>query len=139
MLNLKKINKDKLRIISEIIFLILFVLSMILTKRFGIKINMLLYVTLFAVLISFFFEEEFWHKQICPYGTVLSVSTKTARRELKIDKDKCTGCGLCEEACINNTISEPANGKRKINSDECLLCYKCQEVCPTDAIELKKS
>ncbi len=120
------------------LWLILFVTSMVAVKRFGLKINMLLYITLLGVIITFLFEEELWHKYICPYGTILNISSRPARLKMIIDKDKCTGCGLCQKECINNTILELADGKRGISNKECLLCFKCQEVCPVDAVEYGK-
>jgi ferredoxin-type protein NapH len=121
------------------LWLILFVGFMIMAKKFGLKVNMLLYVVFIGVLISFFFKEELWHKYICPYGTILSVTTKPTKKKLEINKNKCIACGLCEKECINNTITELSDGKRKINHQECLLCFKCQEVCPVDAIKYIKS
>lgn len=117
------------------LWLILFVGSMVASRIFGLKVNMLLYITLLGVIISFLFEEELWHKYICPYGTILSITAKTSKTGININKDKCTGCGLCQEECINNTIIKLATGEREVNNQECLLCFKCQEVCPVEAIK----
>lgn len=37
------------------------------------------------------------------------------RKMVEIDEEKCTGCGLCAEACQENAI-QMVNGKAEINS-----------------------
>ncbi|WP_226984188.1 4Fe-4S binding protein [Halothermothrix orenii] len=118
--------------------LMLFIVVMIGTKVLKIKFNLLLYLTLLGVLISLLFEEELWHKYICPYGTLFSVFTRPAKYGLKIIEEKCISCGKCEKVCLNNSISILANKKRKISNKDCLLCFKCQEVCSVEAISFAK-
>ncbi len=50
-----------------------------------------------------------------------------------IDKDKCTGCGICVEECMVDAITME-NEKAEINIDECIRCGKCHEVCPEQAV-----
>lgn len=53
----------------------------------------------------------------------------------KIIPDKCTACGICQEACPTDSILEV--GKRpRINYETCISCFVCQEVCPFDSIKL---
>jgi NAD-dependent dihydropyrimidine dehydrogenase PreA subunit len=54
---------------------------------------------------------------------------------MRIDSEKCTGCGLCIPYCTVNAISIK-NGKAWINESECVECYACLRaaVCPTNAI-----
>ncbi len=54
---------------------------------------------------------------------------------MRIDKDKCTGCGRCAEHCTADAIKwNTDTGKPEI-TDECLHCY-CppMDVCPAMAI-----
>lgn len=53
----------------------------------------------------------------------------------KIIPDKCTACGICQEACPTNSILEVGKNPR-INYDTCISCFVCQEVCPFDSIKL---
>ncbi len=75
-----------------------------------------------------------------PSTTPLSPSL--ARRILRgslprprIIPDKCTACGICQEACPTGSILEVGE-KPKINYDTCISCFVCQEVCPFDSIKL---
>jgi NAD-dependent dihydropyrimidine dehydrogenase PreA subunit len=52
---------------------------------------------------------------------------------MKVDLEKCTGCGDCLEACTNQAISLYA-GKAAIDPDTCLDCGACVEACPVGAI-----
>jgi len=118
--------------------LIIFVLTMIVFKIFEIKINLLLYIIILSVMITLIFEEEMWHKHICPYGTSLALFSRPAKYGLYINEKKCISCGLCEKTCPVNTIFVQDNNKRYIYNKECLNCFKCQYVCPVDAIDYGK-
>jgi len=50
-----------------------------------------------------------------------------------VDKEKCTGCGICVEKCPVDTISME-DEKAKINMDECIHCGVCHDVCPQQAV-----
>lgn len=60
------------------------------------------------------------------------------RTIIKIDEDKCTGCGLCAEACHEGAIGM-INGKAKLLRDDyCDGLGNCLPVCPTGAISFEK-
>ena len=52
--------------------------------------------------------------------------------ELKVDLDKCTGCGNCVLACPFGAI-EVVDGKAKIY-ESCVDCGACVDQCPEDAL-----
>jgi len=54
--------------------------------------------------------------------------------ELKVDLDKCTGCGTCVLACPFGAI-EIVDGKAKIY-ESCVDCGACVDECPEDALLL---
>lgn len=50
---------------------------------------------------------------------------------MRIDKEKCTGCGLCVLDCPKKAIS--LKGKKAVINEECVECGACLKVCPVDA------
>lgn len=49
-----------------------------------------------------------------------------------IDKEKCTGCGLCEQVCPVDAIK--IDKVVKVDEDVCVDCGTCISECPNDAI-----
>lgn len=57
-----------------------------------------------------------------------------ARKIIKIDEEKCIGCGLCAKACQQSAI-EIIDGKAKVTRDDyCDGIGNCLPVCPVNAI-----
>lgn len=60
---------------------------------------------------------------------------------IKVDIDKCKGCGVCVVACPSSVIAlaKEVNGKGynyayMANPDECTGCTNCAVVCPDTVI-----
>jgi ferredoxin len=61
---------------------------------------------------------------------------KMAKKVIRIDEDKCTGCGTCVNACHENAI-KLVNGKAKLVSESyCDGLGACLPTCPSGAISL---
>ncbi|UUV12923.1 ATP-binding protein [Clostridioides difficile] len=59
------------------------------------------------------------------------------RKIIKIDEEKCNGCGLCVEACHEEAIGM-VNGKAKLLRDDyCDGLGDCLPTCPTNAISFE--
>lgn len=117
--------------------LIALILTIFYMRIAGTQLPVFLVFALLGVGIFFVFEEETFHKYLCPYGAILSVSSKPTKYGMSVDEDKCTGCGKCQEVCPNNTITTLDSDARKIENKECLVCFRCEDVCPVDAIEYR--
>jgi ferredoxin len=60
------------------------------------------------------------------------------RKIIKIDEDKCDGCGLCADACHEAAI-QIVDGKAKLMRDDyCDGLGNCLPVCPTGAITFEE-
>ncbi|NVM04380.1 MAG: ferredoxin family protein [Candidatus Helarchaeota archaeon] len=59
--------------------------------------------------------------------------------KIKVDIDKCTGCGTYVDLCPSGVYQlDNAAGKTKVVAeDESIECLACQDQCPENAIEVE--
>jgi ferredoxin len=55
---------------------------------------------------------------------------------VKIDLEKCSGCGACVDACPSEAL-KLVDEKVVVDSDECVDCGVCVDECPEGALELE--
>ncbi len=51
-----------------------------------------------------------------------------------VDKDTCTGCAACVEACPVEALKIEDN-LAVVDGDTCIDCGACNDACPTEAIK----
>ncbi|HHY38884.1 MAG TPA: 4Fe-4S binding protein [Clostridia bacterium] len=111
------------------------IVAMILTTRRGIKLPLMLLFVPPALLLTFFYHPASWHRYLCPYGTLFSLTARWAFIRLYIDENKCSSCSLCTRVCPAEAIS--LRGEKEyavIDRRHCLVCLACKEACPRSAI-----
>lgn len=57
------------------------------------------------------------------------------RHHIKIDREKCIGCGLCEKDCVAHNMALE-DGKARVRAQDCILCGHCTAVCPKAAVAI---
>ena len=60
------------------------------------------------------------------------------RKIIKINEEKCNGCGLCADACHEGAISMVGGKAKLIRDDYCDGLGNCLPVCPTGAISFEE-
>ncbi len=68
---------------------------------------------------------------VCPVGALLGLLSRFSLYELKIDKEKCISCNLCERACKSECIDKKG---KYLDFSRCVSCYNCIAVCPTNGV-----
>ena len=69
---------------------------------------------------------------ICPVGTILSLLARFSWFKIRINKDKCTQCGLCSRSCKSACIDYK---NHKVDYSRCVVCGDCIGKCRKNAIE----
>lgn len=60
------------------------------------------------------------------------------RKIIKIDEEKCNGCGICADACHEGAIGIIDGKAKLLRDDYCDGLGDCLPVCPTDAISFEE-
>ena len=55
---------------------------------------------------------------------------------LKLDQEKCIGCGTCELVCPHTVFRVEKPKARIVDLDGCMECGACAANCPTGAISV---
>ncbi|MBL7005634.1 MAG: 4Fe-4S binding protein [Spirochaetia bacterium] len=117
---------------------LLFIGMMVLTKVLKLKVDILPYMIAFSVILTLFFTEDMWHHHLCPFGSILSISSGFSKKGIRIDESVCIACGKCQKVCPSQSIIMLETKKRANKANECLVCYKCQDVCPVNTCNYGK-
>lgn len=84
-----------------------------------------------TIVVACIFIYRAFCRFVCPLGALYGFFNKIALIGVKLDKDKCTDCGLCVSHCKMDV--------RHVGDHECINCGECIGVCPTKAICWKGS
>ena len=68
---------------------------------------------------------------ICPVGAFLGIFAKFSLIKIRINDDKCKGCGICAKNCKAACIDHNA---KEIDYFRCVACFNCMDSCSKKAI-----
>jgi len=82
--------------------------------------------------LRYFKDEYITHikDKKCPAGICQTLI------EYSIDKEKCTGCGVCRMECPQEAISGQKKVPHEINGQKCVKCRICLDICKFEAVKV---
>ncbi|WP_456416018.1 4Fe-4S binding protein [Methanocaldococcus sp.] len=122
---------NKLKYFKYFVLIVVIVLG----YTFGFKVFTDLYLLSYSLLILFlilgFIYPRFFCRYVCPVGALLSIFSKISIFKLRLNKDKCVGCKLCERKC---PMQIKIVNVDKINQMECVRCFECMSACRKESL-----
>ncbi len=82
-----------------------------------------------SILVGCVFIFRLFCRFVCPLGALYGLFNKISFFGIKVEKGKCTDCGLCTAHCKVDIL--------RPGDQECISCGACVGVCPTQAIHWK--
>lgn len=89
------------------------------------------FIVMVAVIVGCIFVYRLFCRFLCPLGALYGFFCRIALLGVKIEKDKCTDCGLCVAVCKMDV--------KQVGDHECIHCGECISACPEKAIVWKGS
>lgn len=90
---------------------------------------------LLLVIILPLWKGRLYCNTLCPVGGILSLLASVSLYKLKIVKENCTACGLCEKACKSQCIDYK---NHELDFSRCVDCYNCVDACKFGAVKYVK-
>jgi len=98
----------------------------------GRKFPLPLIIIPLGLLTTLFINERSWHRYLCPWGVMFSLTSRFSKHGIK--SDGCISCRVCETQCPGDAITVEKGKSAVVDPTHCLLCFDCQKSCPTDAM-----
>lgn len=75
-----------------------------------------------------------WMAPFMIIGSKIRFLLKIPSLKLKVDKNKCISCGICNKVCPMSLDVQSMVLKENMNNIECILCGSCIDNCPKKVI-----
>lgn len=91
-------------------------------------------IVLGVLTLASLFVPNFWCRFLCPYGSLLGLTSWLSPARIRRDTETCIDCAKCARACPS---ALPVDKLVQIRSVECTGCLECVAVCPAqDALTM---
>ena len=87
------------------------------------------FMLLVLIIVGAVFIYRVFCRFLCPLGALYGFFCRIALLGVKLDKNKCTDCGLCVSVCKMDI--------KNVGDHECIHCGACISACPAKAISWK--
>ena len=88
------------------------------------------YLLLFAFLALMILDCRPFCRMLCPLGAMYGLLAPMALTGFRLDRERCTDCGLCDRACPVDL-----DVRREIGGPECIACGDCIRQCPQGGLQ----
>ena len=99
-------------------------------------IQNVIFIVLFAglvIVLPFLTKKRTQCSFLCPFGAFQSLFNKISAFDVRIDKQKCHACSLCQNACPNMSLTKESIAKGEALMS-CMKCGACVDACPRQAV-----
>lgn len=131
------LKSGKIRMAVFALFLVGLIYT-IYTITQGRKFPLPLIIIPIGVITALFINERSWHRYLCPWGVLFSITARFSKRGVKVDSG-CLSCSACSRVCPGDAIKVEKDGRASIDPTHCLLCMDCTTTCPTKVLNYKVS
>lgn len=97
-------------------------------------VSVLIYIVLTLVLSTLFYRPHCY--LVCPFGLLSWVLEKCSIFKIRIDREKCTDCKACLEACPG--LAMKGIYEKKPWGADCFSCGECLDACKFDALAFRR-
>lgn len=101
----------------------------------GRKFPLPLIIIPLGLLTVFFINEKSWHRYLCPWGILFSLTSRFAKFGIK--SSSCISCSICKSNCPGDAIVVEKGKTAVVDPTHCLLCFECKKSCPTKSMAYK--
>ncbi|OAG27192.1 4Fe-4S binding protein [Thermodesulfatator autotrophicus] len=106
--------------------------------HWGFSFWLICFVTsVLAIMLGILFHYRTWCS-FCPIGS-FGALLGGHKRALSIEREKCTGCLLCEKVCPMTLKVASQNSGNLICNRDCIQCLECASHCPKNILSLIKT
>jgi ferredoxin-type protein NapF len=100
----------------------------------ALSVPLALFLALFAAILALAAARGRRFCDWCPAGMLFGFCSRVALVRMRLRKDDCVSCGLCERACPMGCIDAK---NKTLDEDRCVLCFSCAGSCRAGALDYR--